>query len=441
MEDTLRIAHLKITNLGGIDELEFKAGKWNLIEGDNGKGKTTVLNAIRAISKAPLATLLRNGAEKGEVVAILSDGTSLTRTISPTGTKIEVRQEGKIVPGGAKDFLKSTVDALSINPVEFLRSGDTPAGKRQRLDWLLEVLPVPVDYARVSEIVRAEIKPVEGRNGLERMEGLYKEFFDERTAVKRTADEKAGTIKQLQDAIPAESDLPSADPSELEAQIAGISSQLETDLAGVDTKLAGYRTEHAARADAIRAEIADAQARLSTEMSWMTDVVGKAEGRKATLKGEAATAREKPATQLATIRANQDAASKAAGTRETIKKMEVDENRLRDDVSSLTTALDGLTKYKAELLSNLPIDGLSVSDGEIYRHGVPYDALNKAQQVDIAVEVAKLRAGELGVICVDELESLSSIQLAAFREKVLAEDLQLFVTRVSDGDFNITSEG
>mgnify|MGYP001493802624 CR=1 FL=1 len=75
---------------------------------------------------------------------------------------------------------------------------------------------------------------------------------------------------------------------------------------------------------------------------------------------------------------------------------------------------------------------LEVRDGEIFRNDVPFDRLNTAQQVEVAVEVAKLRAADLGVICVDRIECLDSASLEAFRKSALESGLQLFVTRVAD---------
>ena len=64
-ENHLRIAHLKISNILGIDELEFSPAGFNDIRGKNGTGKTSVLEAIKAATgKGHDATLLRKGETK-----------------------------------------------------------------------------------------------------------------------------------------------------------------------------------------------------------------------------------------------------------------------------------------------------------------------------------------------------------------------------------------
>ncbi|HEU4589872.1 MAG TPA: hypothetical protein VFS13_03100, partial [Steroidobacteraceae bacterium] len=122
-----------------------------------------------------------------------------------------------------------------------------------------------------------------------------------------------------------------------------------------------------------------------------------------------------------------------AQTRETIARLVRELEELKQDSQARTEALEALDAYKAELLASLPIPGLEVIEGKLFRHGIPFDRLNTQQQVEIAVEIAKLRAGELGLICVDGLELLDPEHYEAFRESAKESGLQLIVSRVSDG--------
>lgn len=135
--------------------------------------------------------------------------------------------------------------------------------------------------------------------------------------------------------------------------------------------------------------------------------------------------------------ANRDAAAKRQSSLKIIEQMAGELADLQKDAERQSESLTAIDAYKMERLSNLPIPGLTVVDGEIQRDGVPFDRLNTAQQVEVAVEVAKLRAGALGIICVDGLELLDSKTFDAFRERALESGLQLFVSRVSDGQFGI----
>jgi hypothetical protein len=110
---------------------------------------------------------------------------------------------------------------------------------------------------------------------------------------------------------------------------------------------------------------------------------------------------------------------------------------LKAEAEAATAALEALEAYKSELLHALPIPGLEVRGPEIYFDGVVFDRLNTAKRVEIAVEVAKLRAGTLGLVCVDGIELLDSEAFEAFREQAINSGVQLVVTRVGDGELNI----
>lgn len=99
-----------------------------------------------------------------------------------------------------------------------------------------------------------------------------------------------------------------------------------------------------------------------------------------------------------------------------------------------------LAKLKNDLLSNLSLTGLELIDGDIYYNDVIYDKLNTAQQIEFAVEIAKLRAGEVGIICVDGIERLDNETYTEFKKKAIESGLQLIVTKVTNGDLNLKIE-
>ena len=83
----MQISHLTIRNILGIDELELSPQGFTQISGPNGTGKTSVLEAIKsALSAGHDATLLRHGAEKGEIVLVLDDGLEVTKTVKPSAS-------------------------------------------------------------------------------------------------------------------------------------------------------------------------------------------------------------------------------------------------------------------------------------------------------------------------------------------------------------------
>jgi chromosome segregation ATPase len=241
----------------------------------------------------------------------------------------------------------------------------------------------------------------------------------------------------------------------LVARLAEIDGAKDAELDRIAAKLAGLRDERVARLERIRddreAAIAALQAQIDqirgaamdaieAENTAWTEVERKAAQQRERKLAEFAGQRETFASQLAAIEAAQSQRARHAQTRETIRQMREEAEGLQRDATGQTAAIDKLDAYKSELLANLPIPGLEVRDGAILRNEIPFDRLNTAQQVEIAVEIAKLRAGKLAVACVDGIELLDAGHYETFRQQAIESGLQLFVTRVSDGEFQVTSD-
>lgn len=454
----MKISQIKLSNVLGIADLEFEAGKFNVISGANGAGKTSVLEAIKSTIKGGVdATLLRKGAERGEIVLVIDDSTTIKKRITANNQVTSVIKDGmKVAPAAA---IAAMTDMLSINPVEFMR-----VPKKQRLTALLDSLPIQADLARLSKIVGRELKFSGDAHALELISALHTQVYDDRTGTNRAVKEKHSTINQLSATLPdGDAGKPAGDLKGLLAQLAEIDANRDSELKRIADKLDGLRKESEERKQAIRdendaeiAEIRDQIAKLQQKITLLasdsaTKIAAEAEAfagisaragqQRETTLAEHSESRSGIAGQVATLQQAQTQASKAAQTRDTIGTMRTEAETLEADAARQTATLAALEEYKSELLAALPIDGLTVADGEIYRHGVPFDRLNTQQQVEIAVEIAKLRAGSLGFICVDGLEALDGPHFDAFRKASLATDLQFFVTRVTDGAFGISAEG
>lgn len=456
----MRVAKVRLSNILGIQELEFEAGQFTAFTGQNGSGKTSALSAIKAVlgrdDVDSDATLLRRGAEVGEAVILMDDGTEITKRITPTGSKTTISgADGKV--SAPSNVLRGLTDAMSVNPVQFIRSGDTPAEKRQRLQWLLECLPVTIDRDRFEQIAGAAIKASDPNWApFDQIEAVRKTIFDDRTATNRAIDEKKGSINQLEQTLPEnEEGQVAGDPDQVQAQLDQMDANNNADIQAVDGRLADYERESGERLAAINekydGKIAALRQQISElevekgreagdERQWMAEARTKAANRKSEIRIAHAEARQPHVTTLAAIRAGANAVAKAAQTRAHIREFETGISALETDAAKMTERLKGLQAYKSELLSNIPVDGLTVEDGEIYRNGVPFNRLNTAQQIDLAVEISKLRASRAGIICVDGIENLDSEQYDIFREKCLESGLQLFVTRVTDDAFAIETE-
>lgn len=439
----MKIAKLKINNILGVTELELTPGQFTEISGPNGTGKTSILEAIKSVLEVGHdATLLRKGADKGEAVLVLDDGTELSKTVTPSGSTSTVRRDGKKVPRPG-DVIKHLADMISVNPIDFLR-----APKKDRVRVLLEAMPLEADTAKLAEIAGIKVTAAPGTHALQVIQQVHTEVYDARTGTNRAVKEKKATIVQLEQAVPPVPDGAAGDEEELEAALQEIDDTRDAELKRIATKLDSIRAGTRGQVDAIRTELQAAMDKLKAEAQAKVDALNEELAKR---EKQAAAARERNvqsfaaqrepiAAQLGTLRQNRDLHARRAQTLETIGVMETELEGLEDEAQRQTAALAAIEQYKSDLLNSLPIPGLEVRDGEIYRDGVQFDRLNTAQQVDIAVEIAKLRTGDLGIICVDRIECLDAESMEAFRERALDSGLQMFVTRVSDDDFSINTD-
>lgn len=426
---SMKIAQVKINSILGIKELEFTPEGFNEISGKNGQGKTSVLEAIKAaVGGGHDATLLRNGEEAGEIVLVLDDGTSIRKRVTSESSKVEVTQGGKKLTGAAA-MVKGLTDLLQLNPIDFLR-----APKKDRVRVLLETMPIEVDPQRLELISGIPVDASGDVNGLDLIEMVRKQVYDDRTGTNRAIKEKDNTINQLQLAMPEAPAGVTGSEDELQAKLKAANDAKDAELERVRTKLDGLKAETQQRIDAIKAE---AQAAIDAQRTALSEIESKAGAQREKTIQKHAEAVAPINTALEAIKANRSAAAKREQAMETIEQMKVEHDELIDDVKAQTEALRAIEEYKTELLNDLPIPGLEVRGGEIYRHDIPLDRLNTAQQVDIAIEIAKLRAGKLGIICCDGIELLDSDAFEEFRRRALESGLQLFVTRVSDGEFEV----
>ncbi|MGL4459211.1 MAG: hypothetical protein ACRCUB_12630, partial [Plesiomonas shigelloides] len=287
----------------------------------------------------------------------------------------------------------------------------------------------------------------QGTHALGVIDMLYKEIYDDRTGTNRAVKEKDNTINQLRQAMPEAPGGIEGSEDELLAKVKAADDARESELKRIENKMTGIKTDNQNKIAQIRAEtqrqIDELKAKAAAEVEAIQNEERRVEGlagqqREKTIQKHADTVSPLNIA-LASIKENRSAHAKREQAMQTIAQMEKELTNLQADAADQTKALSDLEKYKADLLASLPIPGVEVKDGEIYRDGVVFDRLNTAQQVWVAVEIAKLRAGNLGVCCVDGIELLDPTAFEEFRHQALESDLQLFVSRVTGDEFAVTT--
>ena len=455
----MKVREIRIHNILGIENLEIRPGEITSIEGKNGEGKTSAIEAIKAVVQGGHdATLLRQGAESGQVVIVLDDGLQITKKITAKESTLTMKHPDFGTMEKPQTRLDKLTDALSVNPIAFLTA---PAPKRA--EYLLQAMPITLTKEDLAGIYEGSLP---GMNGLENLELLHKKFYDERTVVNRQHEEKKGTINQLEATLPPEEKGPDGQPL---PTIDWITRGREL-LQKVNTKKEEYRTraqEFAEAHNVIGGQISKAYQnvkdtvareyadRLQALNDWKAAQLE--EARQVFEKTTSDEAKSHDRTQSEALEPLQaeinqlDVDEKAAAQRakdsqrEAVLRQTVAGHRdqlqgLQDQSDGLTTKLEAIKHLRERILANLPIHGVTVKDGQIYREEIPFDRLNTAQQIEIAVAVAKLRARDIGIVCVDGLECLDEQSFLEFESMMRDTGLQVFVTRVTNRPFEIITK-
>jgi AAA15 family ATPase/GTPase len=417
----MQIAKISIKNILGIKSLEFNAGQFVEITGDNGTGKTSIQEAIKAALKGGHdGTLLHKGAESGEVVLVFDNGVSVTKSVTADKSKIDV--EGTTKPA---EYLNRIRELTSVNPVSLLL-----ADKKDRLQIFLKAIPFKFDYTELEKIIGLKVTVT--ANPLEVIDYWREKHFNDRTGVNRSLKDKEAYIRNFEKTIPAEPETSYADTIEA---MEGERSAAEADRDGI--KYEAEQTKAAATkrlTDELNATIAKANAEYNAAMAKVTASYSK------TVEDADTAYTEKVAPIISKIAQAHEAEKQVAVIQDqqaTLTRMREDAYHTKQEAEDFTRILEQIDALKDRVLTNIPIPGLDIRNGEIFIDGVEWDRVNEARRTLAAIQVAKLAAGELKIICLDGMEHLSDATYAEFKKHAEESDCQFFVSRVADHPLSI----
>lgn len=426
----MRLARLKIRNILGIEDLEIDdVGSVTEITGGNGAGKSSVLEAVKAIlSGGHDATLLRKGAEEGEAVLVLEDGTEIEKRVTAAGSKLNVRhpQFGRIT--APQTWVNGLFDAVALDPAAFLAADGTG-----RVKLIMEAWPVEITREQLQDAVGEcyTLPQVDfARHALHAIAQARSLAYDERTGVNRVAKEKATTASQLAAELP--------DDTESDEDLARRLSELQQEYGVLEgtlrTGLDEVRTGLDAAKDEARREAAEAIRRIEAERDATIEAAEeKAEAKAAALRAEVGPKLQQAKSTIDALEERRRHAAAHARTRETVERLRAEAEAAQAQATDLTAAIERLDMLREQSASEIPVEGLEIVDGEVHLGGIPFPRLNHAKQIEVAVALAAQRASDLGIVCVDGLESLDPDAWPALIETIEAAGLQAFVTRVTSG--------
>lgn len=465
----MRVSKVTLRNFLGLEEFNLDVeGPITVIEGKNGQGKSSILKGLQAfIGGGSLATLRNLNTPEGEQAegVLVLDGEDGQVIIERTENSAKVRKQVgdsaafEDVPAPQR-FLDRLFDAPAANPVKILT-----ASPKERVDLMLSSIPFDYDADALWERMGLDRQnfryPLQPKNPIAEVAEIRKAVFTERTGVNRDAKGYSETCDKLRRQIPAQ--MPTVeDTAYLEKEIAGLNWDYGR---GVEKAKADAKARSAKAVDAINALEREHEAALvKYEAVLRADLNAKVDERRKQLRAalhtqrvksqeeceaaedekqerlaEAEKLREAAAqktAELAALKEQQKSAVRIKTLAEEANRNESEARTLNAMSTRLTSALDTLDSYKAELCSGIPIDGLEIDGDGIRVDGVPWEMVNTSRQIRIAVEIACLRFRDkpLKPVFIDNGEALDSESRRQLIDALEAAGAQAFIARVSDRD-------
>ncbi|HNX38310.1 MAG TPA: hypothetical protein PKI15_08135 [Candidatus Cloacimonadota bacterium] len=410
---------IKLLNIMGIDNIEITPGNFTIISGHNAAGKTSIVEGILSVVKGGHdATLLRSGQDKGEIVIELDDETVIQKKISASKSATTVNI-GKHSITSPATFIKDLFGD-GFNPVRFLTMDP-----KKRIAEILKAIPFTITHEELKAVTGIDFQDMDfNQHGLKVLDAAVAKAYDKRKEINAYATELKNTIDVL-----TNPDTVAVDMSE---DIKKYRSSIE-DIDNTLVEISESMSDIHAKIDAdLREAIANLTVEANEKKRQATESYN---ARKDSLLIEKAEINKEIAiaeTKTAEFNAQESQRTKIAESKERYDKYVATSDRL-------TRTLEILADFRKQKASGFTLAGQAISTDkdDLLVDGIPYDRLNKASQIKIAMALAQQNMGKFRFAIIDGAEALDAESMEFMRQEAEAADIQLIVLEVSDGDLQI----
>lgn len=199
-----KIKFLRVNNFLGIDEREVEAAKINIFKGPNGKGKTSVIEAIEKTftNKNRRSEVIKHGKDESTLFVELDDGLSIDRRIRDgKANYLKVRQDGKGADSTEK-FVNSLVNGNIFRPLDWVN-----LSVKEQTESLLSMLQIGWSEEDIINWFGELPDNIEyNKHILLILKDIEQKYYKVREEVNREIKELKARIKSIVDDLPAEYD-------------------------------------------------------------------------------------------------------------------------------------------------------------------------------------------------------------------------------------------
>ncbi|WP_243248847.1 AAA family ATPase [Roseburia faecis] len=449
-------------------------GKNIELVGDNGTGKTSVIDAIRyaLTNSSDREFIVKNGETEGEIYIETDNGLSIDRKARTAMTDYKsVKQNGNVIPS-PESFLKTIFTPLQLSPMEFIsmdkKTQNATILDMIQYDWNLDTIkewfgeiPRDVNY---EQNILAVLNDIQAENGY---------YFMHRQDVNRDIRAKKAVIADIGSSLPIDYDgerWEKENLSDLYTEIEKIRKNNETIekakrlrdshdgkirsfQADKEIKIAALDTEMAQQEKSIESELAQLEERIKALREKKDGLAGvkadkvkviQSEYEASVSKYEAEQASyaeyaDMETTPIDDLMAKANETEKMKGHINEWHRMlniqkEVDE--LQSESNSLTEKIELARTLPGTILetAEIPIEGLTVKDGIPLINGLPVSNLSEGEKLDLCIDVAIQNPAGLQIILIDGTEKLSEENRTRLYEKCKKKGLQFIATRTTSNN-------
>lgn len=399
--ESVKISSLELENVKRIRAVQIvpTSAGLTVIGGNNGQGKTSVLDAItwalggdRYRPSAPT----RDGSVIPPRIRLeLSNGLVVERSGKNSALKVSD-------PAGQRagqQLLNSFVEELALNLPKFME-----ASGKEKADTLLKIIGVGDQLAA--------------------LEFQEKQAYNQRRAIGQIADQKKKSAKEM----PFYPDAPGKPISAMEL----IQRQQAILAQNGENQRKRERLEHIKfRKNSCVQVVQSLEERLENARASLKQ----AEADLEIAQKDAMDLHDESTAQIEADLRNIEAINIKVRSNCDREKAEQEAEEYSGQYETLTTELEGIRKQKYDLLNGakLPLEGLSVEDGELTYHGKKWDAMSGSDQLRVSTAIVRALNPRCGFVLLDKLEQMDLQTLREFGAWLQEQGLQAIATRVSTG--------
>ena len=402
MDANVKINVLEIENVKRIKAVTVnpKSNGLTVIGGNNNQGKTSVLDSI-AWALGGKDFMPGNPSREGSVIpprlkVTLSNGFVVERK----GKNSDLKVTDPTGKKAGQTLLNEFVEKLALNLPKFMNSSN-----KEKADTLLKIIGVGDELAK--------------------LEHEEKELYQQRLVAGRIADQKRKFADEqvYYEGVPA--DLIS--PQELINQQQSILAQN-----GENQRKRERVTQYEYQVNILSDEVARVKSLLESKEHELNKAIadlGIAKMDAMDLVDQSTEELENNLNEIEEINRK---------VRANLDKMKAEEEAAKyaSDWNSYDVKIKNVRDRKYALLNSadLPLEGLSVEDGELTFNGKKWDSMSGSEQLRVSTAIVRKLNPQCGFVLLDKLEQMDMITLNEFSKWLESEGLQAIATRVSTGD-------